>query len=158
MNQKHPPPPVHQPAPLFSTPCELAAEQAAIPTKEMLQFIQDEGDYITNLNNEKQNQLILNRLKVMLPLAYLSPALKASIKCLLAVNEFTGNMGYMEIFTPLQEFCQEVLFQLGAPLQKLYANSQRIQSIGKMKIPTSLSTGSLLRQDHPLVGPLSRKT
>ena len=153
MNQKHPPPPVHQPAPLFSTPCELAAEQAAIPTKEMLQFIQDEGDYITNLNNEKQNQLILNRLKVMLPLAYLSPALKASIKCLLAVNEFTGNMGYMEIFTPLQEFCQEVLFQLGAPLQKLYANSQRIQSIGKMKIPTSLSTaGSLLRQDHPLVG------
>ena len=66
-----------------------AAEEAAVLTKEMLQFIQDEGDYNTNTDNEKENQTILKRLKVMLPLAYLSPALKESIKRLLSVAAAT---------------------------------------------------------------------
>ena len=69
------------------------AEQA-VP-KEVLQFIEDTGDYMTKVNNEKEHHTIYTWLKVALRFAYRSPALKESIKRLLAVNKFTGNMKYM---------------------------------------------------------------
>ena len=110
------------------------------------------------VEKEKENPTMFNWLKKALPLAHLSPALKRSIKRLLGNTEFVSAFEYMGIFEDLQEFCQDELLQLGAPLQQLYAGSEQIQSIGK--IPTMLhpelsnqqpSTGSL-RQDNPLVG------
>ena len=129
-----------------------AAETLAVPTTEMLQFIEDTGDYDMKLDNEKEHQHIFNRLKAMLPLASLHPALKESLQQLLAVNDFTGNMSYMEIFDPLQQFCHDELLNLGAPLQHLYSNSEQIQSIGKIQTPTLAVGSGSLRQDHPLVG------
>ena len=139
------------------SPLQKAAEKAAVHTEEGLQFIEGKVD-ITMLNNEIKHHTIRTWLKEALRLAYLSPALKESIKRLLAVNNFTANMTYMEIFTPLQEHCQQELLQLGRLLKQMYANSPAVQSIGQ--IPTVLhpelsnqqpAAGSL-RQDNPLVG------
>ena len=111
------------------------------------------------VEKEAENPTMFNWLKEALPLAHLSPALKRSIKRLLENTEFVSAFEYMEIFDDLQKFCQDELLQLGAPLQQLYANSEQIQSIGK--IPTVLhpelsnqqpSTTGSLRQDNPLVG------
>ena len=54
--------------------------------------------------------------------AHLSPEIKTALKQLLAAANFTKNMGYMEIFEPLQTFCQEQLLVIGGPLQQLYGS------------------------------------
>ena len=140
------------------SPLQKAAEKAAVLPEEALQFIERTGDSQTMANNEKEHKKILAWLKEALRLAYLSPALKESIKRLLAANDFTSNMDYMEIFQPLQEHCQQELLQIGEPIKIMYATSPEVQSIGK--IPTVLHpelanqqppAGSL-RQDNPLVG------
>ena len=101
--------------PLDDAALREAAKKTAVLPEEALQFIEGTGDYMTKLNNEKEHKKILAWLKEALRLAYLSPALKESIKRLLAVNNFTANMSYMQIFEPLQEFCQNELLQLGEP-------------------------------------------
>ena len=71
---------------------QQTAEKAVVHTKEGLQFIEGTGDYDTKLDNEKEHHTIRTWLKEALRLAYLSPALKESIKRLLASNDFTANM------------------------------------------------------------------
>ena len=75
-------PPVDEP--LDDAALREAAEKAANHSQEGLEFIEEEGDLDTMTDNEKEHQRILTWLKEALRLAYLSPALKESIKRLLA--------------------------------------------------------------------------
>ena len=80
-------PPVDEP--LDDAALREAAEKAAVLPEEALQFIEKKGDLATNVNNEIKHKKILAWLKEALRLAYLSPALKESIKRLLASGGFT---------------------------------------------------------------------
>ena len=89
------------------------------PPAEVTAFIEKTGDYMTKINNEKENKIVVEWLK-NIKNAYLSPKIKTALKDLLAVTNFTSNMRYMKIFDPLQKFCQEELLRIGGPLQQLY--------------------------------------
>ena len=111
---------------------------------------------MTKLNDEKETQVALKWLQKGLVNAHLSPNIKKEVKRLLAVDDFTSNMGYMEIFNPLQTFCKERLLEIGAPLQQMYQQDKTIQDLANLSpvLHPDLAnhpTISHLRQDHPVV-------
>jgi len=74
--------------------------------------------------------------------AHLSSKLKKEVKRLLAVNAFTSNMGYMEIFDSLQSFCKERLLKIGAPLQQMYQQDKTIQDLANLSHDFSFTSRS----------------
>ena len=134
------------------------AEQGVLPVpEEALRWVENKGDFMTKLNDEKETQVALKWLQKGLVNAHLSPNIKKEVKRLLAVDDFTSNMGYMEIFNPLQTFCKERLLEIGAPLQQMYQQDKTIQDLANLSpvLHPELAnhpTISHLRQDHPIIG------
>lgn len=128
---------------------------AVVPIAEVVQFIDgDDGAIHRAIEYEKQNNKVFTWLKGALLVAHVNESTKQSIVRLLAVHNFTANMKYMQIFEPLQQFSQEKLLRIGAPLQQLYNSSNDIRLIATLppNLHPDVSTTDHLRQDHSLVG------
>ena len=132
----------------------LFSGEGGTPPKEIMQWVNDEGDYYEKLDAEKAHQRGLTWLKAALPLAHKHPKVKGWIKRFLAVGDFTRNMGYMQIFDPLQTFCRERLLAVGRPLQAFYRDSEEVRGLAELYPDTleGLASQGHLRQDDPLVG------
>ena len=111
-------------------------------------------------DDKEKNKATLEWLQKGLVNAHLSSNIKNEVKHLLAVDRFTSNMDYMDIFDPLQTFCKERLLEIGAPLQQMYQQDKTIQDLANLSpvLHPELAnhpTISHLRQDHPIVGLIS---
>ena len=124
------------------------------PPEEVLRWLtMNASDLGSYANDEIEKKIALEWLK-NIKNAHLSPEIKTALKDLLAVTNFTENMGYMKTFAPLQKFCQEELLLIGGPLQQLYRDRNDIQEISQINPPvhSKLTNDTHLRQDHPAVG------
>ena len=132
----------------------LFSGEGGTPPEDVMQWINGEGELATKANAEKAHQRGLTWLKAALPLAHKHPKVKGWIKRFLAVGDFTRNMGYMQIFDPLQAFCRERLLAVGRPLQAFYRDSEEVRGLAELYPDTleGLASQGHLRQDHPLVG------
>lgn len=128
--------------------------EGGTPLEEAMLWVNEKGDFVEKLDAEKEHQRILAWLKGALPLAHKHSKVKDWIKRLLAVGDFTGNMGYMRIFDPLQAFCRERLIDVGRPLQAYYRDNEDVRGLAKLYPDTleGLASQGHLRQDDLLVG------
>ena len=98
-------------------------------------MIEDTGDEIERANKEQENKTILAWLQNALLHAHHSTKIKSWVKKLLANDGFTSNMSYMQIFAPLQTFCQQELLKIGKPLHQLYQKQNYSQKLGSFMPP-----------------------
>ena len=144
-----------------------AAEATALPNKgqppdPVLVMIEKRGGLVARLNHENEQTQVLVWLQLALPLTHASDQIKTWTEKLLVNDQFTSNMGYMEIFGPLQSSCKQELLRIGEPLSKLYIDQQYLQQLGKFMPPIHPKLQEQqsqqpnqkisLRQDHKLVG------
>ena len=94
-----------------------------------MRWFEFENLTVATLDDEKEHKRALAWLKAALLLAHKDADTKQWIKRLLAVQYFTANMEYMEIFTPLQDFCAERLHAVGLPLRELYRNDPDVRAL-----------------------------
>ena len=99
------------------------------PPEEVWRWIDDHGTGQATLDDEKEHKGALAWLQAAFPLAHKDDDIKRWIKRLLAVEYFTSNMAYMEIFTPLQDFCAARLDAIGAPLRELYRTDEGVREL-----------------------------
>ena len=126
-----------------TSPEQKEIEEELLPLREeALRWVEGKGDLATKANDEKKTKVCLKWLQKGLVNAHLSPNIKKEVKRLLAVNDFTSNMGYMEIFNPLQTFCKERLLEIGAPLQQMYQQDKTIQDLANLSHDFSFTSRS----------------
>ena len=131
------------------------------PIQEAMDMIEDVGDFEQRLEKERNNQTILTWLRTALLTAHQSSKVKGWIKRVLARNDFTSNMNFIQILQPLQDHCKEELLKIGGPLHVLYEQEKYGQKLATFMPPihpklldqqNQSPTKISLRQDHEIIG------
>jgi ankyrin repeat protein len=122
------------------------------PPDAVMRWINEDGDLAARASDESEHRRALTWTQDMLLLAHKHASIKACVKRLLAVFDFTANMDVMDIFEPLKEFCSKRLLDIGRPLQDYYRGNEDVRSLAAL-VPAhlpelALTKGSHLRQDH----------
>ena len=105
---------------------------------------------------EAQLKAALPWLKVALAKAFTDAELKAKAKELLAVSQFTTNLGWAGVFDELQAHCRKTAVAYGAEMKAYYEREGLAASLGRLEMPAlrdeeqeGAPPVEVRRQDHP---------